>query len=160
MKKSVLFAGVILLAVLTRLVPHPANFSPIAAISLMSGAYFGRKSLGFLLPVALMFFTDMILGFYPGVLINYIGMVAVYAIASVSISTVIAGSAVFFVISNLGVWIASGLYAHTLSGLVECYVRAVPFFGNTLLGDLTYSFVIFAAVYGLDLTSRTEVTAS
>jgi hypothetical protein len=57
----------------------------------------------------------------------------------------IAGSVGFFLISNFGVWVAGRLYPVTTSGLAACYVAALPFFRNSILGDLAYSAVMFGS---------------
>ena len=55
----------------------------------------------------------------------------------------LAGSVLFFVWTNFGVWAFWNLYPHTLEGLVACYTAAIPFFRNTLLGDVVYSTALF-----------------
>lgn len=53
-------------------------------------------------------------------------------------------SILFFIITNFGVWApSSNWYPHTLNGLIECYTLAVPFFRNTILGDLGYTVILF-----------------
>ena len=52
-------------------------------------------------------------------------------------------SVIFFVMSNLGVWVGGMMYPMTLEGLIACYTAAIPFFQNTLLGDLFYAVVLF-----------------
>lgn len=167
MKNSLWLIGIILIAALTRLVPHPANFTPITAMALASGAYFGRKSLGFLVPLASLFISDLIIGFYPGMFLNYLTMILVAVIGShfcrtlkikEIIGSTVLGSVIFFIVSNFGVWFFDNLYAKDFSGLVVCYVNAIPFFGNTLAGDLTYSAVIFASAYAL--TSRRAIAST
>lgn len=163
---SILVAAVILVAALTRLVPHPANFTPVTAIALASGAYFGRKSWGLFISVASLFISDLIIGVYPGMFLNYLTMILIAYVGSEYcrslkikevIGSTVLGSILFFVISNFGVWFFSPLYDRTFSGFVTCYVNAIPFFGNTLAGDLTYSAVIFSAVY-LVTSRRTAQT--
>jgi hypothetical protein len=55
----------------------------------------------------------------------------------------LASSVLFFVLTNFGVWAFDALYPKTLEGLMACYVAAIPFFRNTLLGDLSYTVVLF-----------------
>ncbi|OQW50749.1 MAG: hypothetical protein A4S09_11380 [Proteobacteria bacterium SG_bin7] len=167
MKNSLLLVGIILVAGLTRLVPHPANFTPITAMALASGAYFGRKSLGVLAPVAALFISDLIIGVYPGMFLNYLTMILIALIGSEYcrnlrvkeiVGSTVLGSVLFFSISNFGVWYFSNLYEKDFSGLISCYINAIPFFGNTLAGDLTYSTVIFLAAHFA--TSHMKVKAS
>ena len=60
-------------------------------------------------------------------------------------SMAFASSVVFFVVTNFAVWAQSGMYARTFTGLVECYTLALPFFQNTLAGDLCFSAVLFGS---------------
>jgi hypothetical protein len=55
----------------------------------------------------------------------------------------LASSILFFAVSNFGTWVVSGMYPHTVAGLASCYVAAVPFFQNTVAGDLFYSALLF-----------------
>jgi len=49
----------------------------------------------------------------------------------------------FFALSNFGVWLGSGMYPRSLAGLAECYAAALPFFQNSLAGDLFYTVLLF-----------------
>jgi hypothetical protein len=55
----------------------------------------------------------------------------------------VASSVLFFLITNFGTWTLSGMYPMTASGLAACYVAAIPFFQNTIAGDLFYSGLLF-----------------
>lgn len=135
-----------------RLVPHPANFSPIDAMALFSGAYLRRRGLAFAAPFGALFLSDAVLGFYPGMEFVYASVAAIvligWLVASrksvlrIGLGTV-AGSVLFFVVTNFGVWLGSGMYPHTVTGLAACYTAAVPFFQNTLAGDFFYSALLF-----------------
>src|SRR6185503_16001806 len=134
----------ILAAAALRLVPHPPNFSPIDAMALFSGAYLGRRWLAFIAPFAALLLSDAILGFYRGMEFQYLSVALIvligwFALSRTSVARVaaasIAGSVLFFVVSDFGTWVVSGMYPHSLSGLAECYVAAIPFFPNTLAGD-------------------------
>jgi len=142
----------IALAAAMRLLPHPPNFSPIGAMALFGGAYFGRRWLAFLAPLAAMLLSDAVIGFHSGMAYVY-GSVALvvligWALARrVSPFTVagaaIASSVLFFLVTNFGTWATGELYPQTLAGLAACYVAAIPFFQNTLAGDLFFSAVLF-----------------
>jgi hypothetical protein len=135
-----------------RLVPHPSNVSPIDAMALFSGAYLQRRGLAFAAPFGALLLSDAVLGFYPGMEFVYASVAAIvligWAIASRK-STLrvgfgaVAGSMLFFIVTNFGVWLASGMYPHSLAGLAACYVAAMPFFQNTLAGDLGYAALLF-----------------
>jgi hypothetical protein len=146
-----LLSGILLAAAL-RLVPHPPNFTPIGAMALFSGAYLGRRGLAFAAPLAAMLLSDLVLGFYHGqatvyfsvAVIVVIGMAALQRVSMLRIgAAAVASSVSFFVITNFGMWLFSGIYPHTSSGLAACYVAAIPFFQNTLAGDLFYTALLF-----------------
>ena len=142
----------ILLAAVLRLVPHPPNFTPIGAMALFSGAYLGRRPLAFAAPLGALLLSDLVLGFYHGQLTVYfsvalivvIGMTALRRVSPVRVGlAAVASSLLFFVITNFGMWLFSGIYPHTLLGISACYVAAIPFFQNTLAGDLFYATLLF-----------------
>ena len=128
-----------------RLLPHPPNFSPIAAIALFGGAYLPKRALAFVPPFAALILSDALnfvyLSFGLTVLIGW-------AVAKRKTVLTIAGAAVassvlFFVLTNFGMWLFSGFYPLTWEGLVACYVAAIPFFQNTLAGDLFFTALLF-----------------
>ena len=142
----------IVAAAALRLVPHPPNFSPIDAMALFSGAYLGRRAIAFVAPLAALLLSDLVLGFYHGVATVY-ATVALIVVIGWWLSSrptplrigaaAIASSVTFFVITNLGMWLFSGFYPVTYAGLVACYTAAIPFFQNTVAGDLFYSVLLF-----------------
>lgn len=144
--------GMILAAIFSRLIPHPPNFASLSAVALFSGAYFSSKKQAFIIPLLALFFSDLILGFHSTIpftylsffLITFVGIwlkerKSVVFIAEASV----ASSILFFVLTNFGVWAVSPLYSKNIAGLLTCYVAAIPFFHNTLLGDLFYTAVLF-----------------
>jgi len=157
----------ILLAAMSRLLPHPPNFAPIGAMALFGAAYFSKKYWAFIIPIASMWVSDLILNnviygqyfdhfvwFYSGSLFTY-GVFALIVIlgmfllkkvrvANVALSALLA-SVVFFLVSNFGVWLTSEMYPLSLNGLMTCYTAGIPFFHNTILGDLVYTSVLFGA---------------
>ena len=143
----------ILFAAVLRLVPHPPNFTPIGAMALFSGAYLGRRgAIAFLAPLGALFMSDLVLGFYHGMATVYfsVAMIVVlgwFALGRVSALRVggaaLLSSILFFAITNFGMWLSSGFYPRTLAGLEACYVAAIPFFQNTVAGDLFYAALIF-----------------
>ncbi len=164
-KRFLIVSGIILAAALTRLIPHPLNFAPLGAMSLFGAAYFTDKKFAFILPILGMFITDLVINntiyasyygsftlFTPGFWWIYGSIAAIVLIGfvvlkKVNIKRVIAGSLLasvaFFIISNFGVWLIDPDYPLTVSGLILCYEMAIPFFKNTLMGDLAYSFILF-----------------
>lgn len=142
----------IVAAAALRLVPHPPNFTPIGAMALFSGAYLGRRSLAFVAPLAALLLSDLVLGFYAGMEIVY-PSVALVVLIGWWVSTrrtalrigaaAIASSVSFFLITNFGMWLFSGFYPLTSAGLATCFVAAIPFFQNTIAGDLFFSALLF-----------------
>jgi len=135
-----------------RLVPHPPNFTPIGAMALFSGAYLGRRWLAFAAPMSALLLSDLVLGFYRGQATVYlsvasivmIGMVALKRRSALRVGLVaLASSVLFFVVTNFGMWLFSGFYPRTMAGLEACYIAAIPFFQNTVAGDLFYAALLF-----------------
>ncbi|WP_078124666.1 DUF6580 family putative transport protein [Leptospira alexanderi] len=149
--KSLIVLSLILIAIASRYFPHPANFTPILAVSLFAGAHFVSKKLSLLLPVCALFMSDLLIGLHDQMLPVY-GMVLLLVVAGWQLRTSssavriafwsLGGSAVFFIVTNFYVWLA-GYYSYDLNGLVQCYIMAIPFFQNSLLGDMFYTTVLF-----------------
>ena len=144
--------AIILAAALSRLIPHPPNMTSVTAIALFGGAYFADRRLAFLVPLAALFLSDLALGFYHYMEIVYVSFALIVCIglwlqknrSALHIAgAALASSVLFFLLTNFGVWIEGSLYPMTLNGLIACYVAAIPFFRNTLLGDLLYTIVLF-----------------
>jgi len=143
-------------AAFVRLLPHPPNFAPIAAMALFGGAYFNKRWAAFLVPLAAMFITDLILGFHDTIwavylsfaLIVVIGMMILkeQKIGNIFLASVIS-SVSFFIITNFGIWISTSYYAKSGAGLAACYTAAIPFFHQTLLSDLFFVGVLFGLYY-------------
>lgn len=139
-------------AALLRLVPHPPNFTPIGAMALFSGAMLGRRWLAFAAPLCALILSDLVLGFYPGIAFVYaataLAVVVGWALTARRLPTGVIGAALasallFFVVTNLGMWLFSGFYPVTLAGLSACFVAAIPFFQSSLAGDLVFCGLLF-----------------
>jgi hypothetical protein len=146
-----LFAAIFAAAAM-RLVPHPPNVSPIAAMALFGGAYMPRRAMAFVAPFAALLLSDLILGFYAGMDFVYFsfGLTVLIGWAVASRKTplrigaaALTSSVLFFVLTNFGMWLFSGFYPRTSEGLAACYVAAIPFFQNTVVGDLFYTALLF-----------------
>ena len=159
-RRTSTLTAVVLALVLSRLVPHPWNVSPLTAAALFSGARFERRWLAFGVPLGALLLSDMILGFYrwmPAVYGAFAlvvllgrGLLGRRSAVSVALAT-IGSSALFFVVTNAAVWLEGALYPRTVAGLAACFAAAVPFFQHTLLGDAFFSAVLFV---GLDVAER------
>jgi hypothetical protein len=142
----------ILVAALSRMLPHPPNMVPVTALALFGGVYLDRK-LSFVVPLAAMLATDWIIGFHSTALWVYasflvIGVVGLWLRehrgAMQTIGATLTGSVLFYLITNLGVWLSPPyMYEQNLNGLVQCYVAAIPFLRNTVAGDLIYVGALF-----------------
>lgn len=150
--RIIALVSAIALAATLRLIPHPPNFTPIGAMALFSGAYLGRRPLAFIMPLAALFFSDLVLGFYHGVATVYSATALVVLIGYFALDRVtplrvglaaLVSSVLFFVITNLGMWLFSGFYPTNLGGLETCFVAAIPFFQNSVAGDLFYATLLF-----------------
>lgn len=139
-------------AAFARLIPHPPNFAPIAAMALFGGAYFNKKSVAFAVPLAAMLLTDSIIGFHSGMWLVYLSfalivLIGMLMLKKISVINVVLASVTasisFYIITNFGVWAFGTMYPKNIVGLIECYVAAIPFIQNTLIGDLFFSGVMF-----------------
>jgi hypothetical protein len=142
---------IIFIAAVLRLLSHPANVAPIAAMALFGGAYLNKKY-ALIVPLLAMMVSDIFLGFYPEMIFVYgsfllIGLLGLLLRKHINTASVIAASlfssVIFFIITNLGVWLMGNWYPKTLAGLVDCFVMALPFFRNTIIGDLVYTCLFF-----------------
>jgi len=158
-ERFLLVVGMIFVAAMFRVLPHPPNFTPIAAIALFGGAVLSDKRWAMGVPVLIMFFSDWVIGFHslaPLIYSSFVVMVFMGRFLGerrrvLPVGLVAVGASIFFfVVSNLGVWAFGGLYPHSVDGLVACYVAALPFFHNTLLGTLFYSVVLFGGLWLLE----------
>lgn len=151
---------IVLLGALSRLLPHPPNVSPILAMALFGGAMLPRKQ-AFVLPLITLFISDIGLHFLAGYPILEWGTIFVYGSFALIVSigmwygkeksskrffqSALASVALFFVLSNFGTWLTSGIYPLTWDGLVQCYIAAIPFLRNTLIGDIAWIAIFFGA---------------
>ncbi len=144
--------SLILVGILLRFMPHAANFTPVAAIALFSGAYLKRKY-AIIVPLALMAISDIFIGMHNVIIFTWGGFVLAALIGTLirnnkSVAriagTSLAASLVFFVVTNFGVWLM-GWYPQNLKGLVDCYVMALPFLRDFTVSTLIYSALFFFA---------------
>ena len=162
-KRILIVSAIIIGAALTRLIPHPMNFAPLGAMALFGSAYLSRNGVGLFATMMAWFISDLLLNnfvyatsgftlFTQGSFFIYGSIVLIYFLGKgllkeVTMPKMLAGSlgasVIFFVLSNLGVWLSGQGYPLTMGGLVACYTIALPFFQNTLIGDLFYALVLF-----------------
>ena len=149
---KLIITAIIIFTAFTRLVPHPPNFTPIIAMGLFGGAYLKDRRIALIIPLLAMIAADMFLGFHGTMLwvygslifITMMGMLLKNRTTLINCTAAtIGGSLLFFLLTNLGVWISSGFYPKSATGLLTCYSMALPFFGNTLAGAVFYCAVMF-----------------
>lgn len=162
------FIVLVFIGVLSRIIPHPWNFTAITAMALYSGVAFRKNKIFMLVPIVTLFLSDLYLGFHNTLLFTYLGfaMVAVMSssifsqseffskgknVALMAVSSLV-GSLLFFLISNFGVWFASGIYEKNSAGLFQCFMAAIPFLRNQILGDLFYTGV-FGVIFTIFISS-------
>ena len=159
---------IILVAAISRILPHPPNFTPLAAIALFGSAHLKNKYLVFLIPISIVYLSDLFINnfiykeeffrwFYDGCLWQYsvyflIIILGIYLFNNkINSNKVLLGalmsSFMFFIISNFGVWFSGVMYSKDLTGLISCYVAAIPFYKWTMLGDIFYSVILFGGFY-------------
>lgn len=151
--KNLLAFGLLVLAVLLRLLPHIPNFAPVTALALFAGVYFGG-AWAYLLPLLVMIISDIFLGFHSTMLFVYGSLLLTVAIGQLVkrkknpltiFGGTLAGSVLFFIITNFGVWLTTNWYAPDFAGLIRCYYMAIPFFRNSVTGDIFYATILFGA---------------
>ena len=155
---KLIIPAIILFAALSRIIPHPPNFTPIIAMGLFGGAYLKDHRLVLAIPLIAMSIADAYLGFH-GMISWVYGSILIISFMSILLKNrinflnctlaTLGGSLLFFLITNFGVWFISGFYEQSLAGLLTCYVMALPFFQNTLAGSVFYSAVMFGGYEGL-----------
>lgn len=162
-KRSLVILWAIIVAALARLLPHPPNVTPIAAMALFGGACFANRKLAYLVPLAAMLLSDLVLAVIRYDLrIMLVSQPIVYAciVATTMLgqtitnrrsvwqvaTTSLASSVLFFLVTNLAVWAMTDLYPRTAEGLATCYTAALPFFRNSLAGDAFFVVVLFGGL--------------
>ncbi len=170
-----LLVGLVLLAAISRVLPHPPNVAPMTAIALFGAAAFRPRWAAWLMPIVALLCSDLVLhltynlgwqpswGFYPGQWVVYACLVATTGIGfglrgrrhpgNIAAAT-LAGSLLFYVVTNFNIW-ASGsgaTYPKNWAGLLLCYEMAIPFFRNSLLGDGFYALVLFGSLALIEAT--------
>ncbi|MDE2462109.1 MAG: hypothetical protein KGO02_00125 [Alphaproteobacteria bacterium] len=152
--RQTLLAAMIFVAAASRLIPHPPNMTALTAMALFAGATLARPRYAFLVPLAALVLSDLLIGFYSGMVFVYGAFAATVGIGlllrqrrrPLAIGAAsLAGSALFYLVTNFGVWASSSLYPETGAGLVACYTAGIPFFRNMVEGDLFYAAVLFGS---------------
>ena len=145
--------------------PHPFNFTPMLAVGIFVGFYFRQFFLGSLIVVVSMFIGDLYLGFHDTMIFTYISLIVAVSsgllIKNLKFISIlfagVASSVCFYIITNFGAWLTLAMYEKNLSGLVQSYVLAIPFFHNTLLSTLLY-LTVFKLIFDFSIKKTAEIT--
>ena len=178
MKKLNLQTGVlsiiILLAAFTRIMPHPPNFSPMAAIGLFGAVHFAKKWQAFFIPLIGIWVSDLVINnyvysssssnfvwFYSGFYWQYMSYILIIFAGlfifnrGISLTKTFGGmmssSGIFFLVSNFGVWAGGTMYPKNFGGLITCYTAGIPFIHNTIISDFLFTTVLFGTYYLLQI---------
>jgi len=151
--------------------PHPWNFTPVAAALLYFGARGSRRQLW--IPFVMLAASDVILTkfvyvyqftwdhyftwlWYAAILLLGTNLCENTSLREVKDwlrigGAAIGGSVSFFIVSNFAVWACWPTYPKSFAGLVTCYAAGIPFFSHTLAGDMLFA----AAIFGLPALAST-----
>lgn len=146
--------GLMIVAVLSlsRLIPHPPNFTPILGMAVFSGAIISKRYIAYLVPLAAMLLSDLYLGFHASMPIIYFSLALCVLIGTIiesrvsilnSFLSISLGVLLFFLITNFMVWYGSGMYELSISGLMTCYLMGLPFLQNTFISSILYGMGAF-----------------
>ena len=144
-------AGLVALIAASRLLPHPPNFTPVLAAALFCGGLLPPGG-ALLVPLGAMFASDLVLGLHAGMAGVYLAIALCVLLGRFlppqkglipALSGGLVASLLFFVVTNLTVWLSGDLYPPTAAGLLACYVAALPFFHHTLLSTLLCAAIFF-----------------
>jgi hypothetical protein len=156
-------ACLVALDAIARLLPHAPNFTPIAASAVFAGMMFRSRALAIATPIFAMLLSDLVLGLSDWRIMSaiYISLAlpAIFGIwgrrfgVPVMLAPVVLSSSLlFFATTNLAVWAFSGMYTGDFAGLVHCYVAALPFLHNSMMGDIFWTVILFGGWYVIKRT--------
>ncbi len=130
---------------MSRIIPHPPNFTPILASAIMAPLLMKDRMFGIAIPILGMFIADVVIGFHPYQLVIYltiatIGLVSTMQVNYTKLAVLSVSSSVwFFLTTNFAVWLAWDYYPKSFEGLITCYTMAIPFFTNTLISTILFT---------------------
>jgi len=163
-QKIVLFFYLVGLIALSRIIPHPPNFTPVIAIAVFMPYLTRNLYSAMLVPLSAMFVSDLYLGFHSSMFWVYTSILLGTTLSQYTISmkktyvhlgsNALLSSTIFFIVTNFAVWMSGSMYPLTIDGLLLCYTMAIPFFGNTLAGTLFYVSLLGLVSYSATNISR------
>ena len=158
--------AIILLLAISRFIPHPPNFTPLAAMAILSGSLFKSVRMGLAIPLAAMLISDLVIGLHNSMFYVYLAIALIVLgchlfltrLHLISVTTaVLLSTAVFFLLSNFGAWLSHDMYPQTMMGLMLAYVAGLPFLLNSLLANIAFTSLAISALYYL--SPRTPATS-
>lgn len=139
-----LIITLVIFAVVSRLIPHPPNFTPVGGVAIFAATKFYDKKFAIIIPLITLFLSDIFLGFSLINLFVYLSFILISILVTISkiqlIKKIFVASIIFFLVTNFGVWLLG--YPKTIEGFVNCFLLAIPFYFYTLLGDLFYTYFL------------------
>ena len=152
------FFGVIL--ALSRIIPHPPNFTPILASAILAPMLIKDRWFGMAIPIVAMFISDVIIGFYSYQFVIYSSILAISLVAPMRKNYVrlgimaVGGSVWFFITTNFAEWMIWDYYPKTIEGLITCYTLAIPFFKNTLISTCLFTGLLTFSIKYLEVVNK------
>lgn len=146
-KKIIFGISIIFILTISRLIPHPPNFTPILSMAFFAGAVFDKKIPAYFIPILAMLISDFFLGFHSSMVVIYFALCICVLIGTIvnsrfnlftSFLGICGGVFAFYLITNFAVWYGSGMYDYNFNGLFTCYIMGLPFLQNTFLSSLIY----------------------
>jgi len=163
-QKIVLFFYLVGLIALSRIIPHPPNFTPVLAMAVFMPYLTRDIYSAMLVPLSAMFVSDLYLGLHLSMFWVYTSILLGTTLSQYTISmkktyvhlgsNALLSSTIFFIVTNFAVWMSGSMYPLTIDGLLLCYTMAIPFFGNTLAGTLFYVSLLGLVSYSATNISR------
>ena len=170
-KKTLVLSGLfILFGAFSRMFTFLPNFSALESLALFGGAYIAMKYIAILIPLAAMFLSDLVINntiarpFFPGheglvifsdyMIWNILAIVLIVLFGRLflkkmnllnGVMGILGATAIFWIISNIGAWLSSGLFPLTFSGMIENFAFALPFLKNSLLGNFAFGAILFGS---------------
>jgi len=129
---------------LSRIIPHPPNFTPILAVAIFVPLIMKNKLVAIPVTLGAMLIGDLYWGFHSMMFWTYGAVILATQLRYRNVfGNAVLASIIFFIVTNFAVWAMYDMYPKTLDGLILCYTMAIPFFQNTLLGTLFYTSVFW-----------------
>jgi hypothetical protein len=166
-RRFIILSLLVIVAMLTRLIPHWPNFTAVGAVAIFGGMMFKRNAWALFIPMVALFLSDLFINniiyasFYDGWQWFTGGYYFIYGAFLLSVvlgrfatkkgnllSMGISGGVsalLFYLITNFGAWLGNPLYPQNFQGLMASYTAGLPFLLNQAAGTLFYLGVLSLA---------------